>query len=203
MALPTTFDALFRSFAPGVPVNFMRSLAWHESRMNPSESNDPAWGLMQITPVVVQGTGYSMQDMLDPKKNVQIAGGLLSRIVDTYKRHPSKNLKEDWSNPEFVKLVLAGWNSGYSEGGGVGKVASYLEQRGIPVTHDSVFANASAARATSHLQNTAKQRWQRQVAADYFVEGGPGLLQSRTFLYAAVTVGALAGAFLLWRKYRA
>ncbi len=87
-------------------------------------------------------------------------------------------MQTDFGNPEFVKLLLAGHNSGYSEAGGVGRVASYLEQRGIPVTHDNVFKYASAAGATVHLQNTAKQRWQREVAALYFAQpdaGGSGV----------------------------
>jgi hypothetical protein len=98
-------------------------------------------------------------------------------------------MRLDWGNPEFVKLVIAGWNSGYSEAAGVGKVAGWLSSQGIPVTHDSVFAYASQAGGTVHLQNSAKQNWQRSVVDLYFAEGGPG---SKLITYAIYAVAFLA-----------
>lgn len=182
MALPTTFDAIFNRYRGDVPLNYMRALTKRESNFNPNESNDPAWGLMQVVPVVRTGfnarygTSYSKQDLLNPSVNVQMVADLLNRIATAYQKHSDPNMKGNWANPEFVKLVTAGWNSGYSEAGGVGKVASYLEARNIPVTHDNVFRYAAAAGATSHLQSAAKQAWQRSVSDLYFAEGGPGFL---------------------------
>ena len=168
--------------------------------MNPSESRDPAWGLMQITPVVQRGfnkryrTNYAKQDLLNPEVNVQIASDLLNRIVRSLKKfHTDPNLQENWNNPEFVALMVASWNSGYSEAGGLGRTARYLEERGIPVTHSSVFAHAGAAGATRHLQNPAKQRWQRDVVDLYFQSGGPG----RNLLTGLLLLSV--GGFVLWR----
>lgn len=180
MTLPTNWDSLFRKYAAGIPVPFLRALAKRESNFNPSDSSGPAWGLLQITEVVRRGTGYSRSELLNPDVNVKLGTGLLNRIVRAYAKHPSANMKTDWSNPEFVNLVLAGWNSGYSEGGGVGRVASYLESRGIPVTHDNVFKFAAAAGATQQLQKPAKQRWQKGVTNLFFQQpdapSGSGLL---------------------------
>lgn len=181
MALDQRYDFIFSKYANRLPLNFMRALSYRESRLNPRESVDPAWGLMQVVPSVRtsynsrRGTNYSQQDLLDPDVNVKIASDLLNRIVIAYGKHPDRNMKEDWSNPEFVALVTAGWNSGYSEAAGVGRVAKYLEARNIPVTHANVYQYASAAGGTRHLQNPRKQSWQQSVVQLYFDEGGPGL----------------------------
>lgn len=159
--------------------------------MNPGDTSGPAWGLMQITEVVRQGQTASRNDLLDPEVNVRIGTGLLKRIVDAYGKHRDLNMKKDWGNPEFVNLVLAGWNSGYSEGGGVGKVASYLESRGVPVTHDNVFKFAAAAGATSQLQKPGKQAWQKSVTDLYFRQPdalSPGEKQGSFLLKAGVAV---------------
>jgi len=180
MALPTTFDTIFARHAGSLPVNFLRALSKRESNMNPGEAKGPAWGLMQVVPVVRKGynkrfgTNYTQAGLLDPDINVMIAAELLNRMVRAYGKHPDPNMHEDWNNPEFVALMLAGWNSGYSEAGGVGKVARYLEAKGIPVTHHNVFTYAGRAGATKNLQNPAKERWQRSVVELFYKNGGPG-----------------------------
>ncbi len=176
MSLPKTYDPIFSKYAGGMPIAFLRALSEKESGMNPSSADGAAWGLLQVIPVVLQGyndryrTGYSRNDLLNADVNTKIAADLLLRIAKAYSKHPSQNMQPNFGNPEFVKLLLAGWNSGYSEGGGVGKVASYLEARGIPVTHDNVFAYADQAGATEYLQNSAKQNWQRGVANLYYAQ---------------------------------
>jgi len=182
----------------------MRALGQRESGLNPNEANDPAWGLMQVVPDVLSsynrrfGTSYSKQDLLDPRINVKVASELLNRIASQYSSlhgAKSRNMRQDWSNPEFAKLVTAGWNSGYSEAGGVGKVASYLETRGIPVTHDNVFRYAATAGATRHLQNDTKYNWQRSVASLFYAEGGPGLFADTAKILVA---GAIVAGAYLW-----
>lgn len=144
--------------------------------MNPSSAKGSAWGLMQVIESVRKGynrrmdTNYSRNDLLNADINIEIAVDLLHRIIVAYGKHPDSNMQVNWDNPEFVKLLVAGWNSGYSEAGGVGKVAKYLEARGIPVTHNSVFAHSEEAGATRHLRNDRKQRWQAGVVSAYFNE---------------------------------
>lgn len=178
--LSRSFDALFHKHAGAIPVAYLRALAHKESGMNPRQSSGPAWGLLQITGIArkdynrTHGTSYTQADLLNPAVNIKIAAWLLNKIVRLYSRnHSDRNMQPDWSNPEFVKLVTAGWNSGYSEGGGVGKVASVLESLGKPVTHDNVFKFSQIAGATRHLANEAKRRWQAGVADLFYREGGP------------------------------
>lgn len=178
MVLSRQFDPLFRKYGNRVPVAFLRALAKRESNMNPNSGGGSYWGILQVGIGNVlpsynkrRGTRYSSQDLFNPDINVKIAADLINRITIAFAKHPDPNMKMDWSNPEFVKLVLAGWNSGYSEGGGVGKVAKYLEARKIPVTHDNVFKYARAAKASKYLQREQydkKRRWQAGVAALYF-----------------------------------
>lgn len=176
--LPTEFDSVFNRHRGTIPIEFVRALAKNESNFNPKDQSGPAWGILQVTEVVrkdhnQRGGNVSRHDLLDPDTNSKVALGLIQRIVAAYQKHPDKNLREDWSNPEFVKLLVAGWNSGYSEAGGVGKVAKWLHLKGIPVTHDNVFKHAKEARATKFLQLDLfpqKYRWQKKVAQAYFDE---------------------------------
>jgi hypothetical protein len=154
---------------------------------------------MQITEVVRNSyndryrASYSRDDLLDSTVSIKMASDTLNRIVTAYNKHPDRNLKTDWNNPEFVKLVTAGWNSGYSEAGGVGRVAKYLESKGIPVTHDNVFEFAEDAGATKHLSNPSKKSWQSGVTSLFYEVGGPG---RGGMLVAALLTGAVAFAFL-------
>ena len=203
ISLPRNWDSLFAKHAGQLPVPFLRALSKRESNMNPSESKWPAYGLMQIVPIVREsynrrhGTNYSHTDLLNPELNVKMATGLLNRIIKGYAKHPDPNMKPDFSNPEFVNLVVAGWNSGYSESGGVGRVARYLEARGIPVTHDSVFANSAAAGATKHLRNPTKQRWQKSVTDLYFQQ--PDAASGTSAFILKAGIAAVLG--LLVAKY--
>lgn len=178
-AVSSKYDGLFRKYAGRVPVPYLRALSQRESGMNPTAGagGTGALGLMQITKVVLDGynarhgTQITRAQLVDPEVSVRLGADLLNTIVAAYAQHRDPNLRNgDWGNADFVKLVTAGWNSGYSEGGGVGKVADYLEARGEPVTHDAVFANAAAAGATRFLQDPAKQRWQAGVASLYFAQ---------------------------------
>jgi soluble lytic murein transglycosylase-like protein len=198
VTLPATYDAAFRRRGGRLPVAFLRALAQRESSFDANNATGAAWGLLQITEIARRdhnarhGTNHSRAALLDPEVNIEIGADLLERIVDAYGRHPSRNLQRDWSNAEFVKLVVAGWNSGYSEGGGVGRVASYLEARGVEVTHDAVFDYASAAGAASHLSNTGKRDWQRSVAQLYFEQPDAGVVAADRMVMVAALVAVVA-----------
>jgi hypothetical protein len=175
-AVSRKFDALFQRYGAGLPIDFLRSLASRESGLNPAERSGPAWGLMQIVEVVRQdfnrrhGTHYSREHLLDPAINVAIGTDLLRLIVGSYARNHADvtNLRTDWRNPRFVELVVFGWNAGFSEGGGVGRVVRHLKARGIrDITIDTVYQHAKAAGASRHLSNEAKVRWCKGVTALY------------------------------------
>ena len=188
------YDALFAKHAGILPVPFLRALGKRESNLNPRDIGGSFWGILQVgwrgKHSVLKGynerfnTSFVKDDLLDPYTNIMIASELINRIARAYmnlsRENPTlmKNMVPDFENKEFVKLLLAGWNSGYSRAGGVQRVARYLANRGVPVTHDAVFANAAKAGATKFLHASVpgkagaharlKQRWQRGVASLYF-----------------------------------
>ena len=176
---PRTFDSIFATYGQGIPIPYLRALALRESNMNPRASSGPAWGLLQVIEVVRDdhnkrtGSRYSRQDLLDPAINVTIAASALVTIMRSYAKHHPRiaNLQVNWNNPRFIELLTFGWNAGWSERGGVGRVASYLEQRGVlDQTIDVVHQASRAAGASPHLANAAKVAWCKSVAAQYFRE---------------------------------
>ena len=194
------YDPLFKRHGGQIPVSFMRALAYSESRLKPdyelrkgidvktrsmpSGKKDSYWGLFQVGIKNVlkdynerHGTSITREQLFDPEINTMLASGTLNRIVRAYQQLANQldinNMRTDFSNPEFVRLLVAGWNSGYSRRGGVQKVAAYLKSRGIPVNHDTVFRYAKKAGATKFLdiaQYKRKYDWQRRVVRRYFEE---------------------------------
>lgn len=205
MALPRTYDSLFAQYGAGLPVNFLRALAKRESNLNPSSVTGSYIGLLQVGHREVlpgynqrHGTSYTASDLYTPAINVKVGADHIRNVVNLLSKNHPRTLRENWSNPEYAKLVVAAWNSGHSEAGGVGRVATYLEQHGLPVTHDNVFKYAAAAGATKHLQNSTKYNWQRSVSDLFYAEGGPDTLSLLTVaMIAFVGYGAY---HLWWRK---
>jgi hypothetical protein len=176
---PRTFDPIFAAYGQGIPVPYLRALALRESDMNPRSASGPAWGLLQVIEVVRQdhnqrtGSRFMRQDLLDPVVNVTIAANALVTIMRSYAQHHPRvrNLQADWNNPRFAELLTFSWNAGWSERGGVGRVSSYLEQRGVlDQTIDTIHQASRAAGASPHLANAAKVAWSKSVAAQYFRE---------------------------------
>lgn len=183
------FDPLFTKHGNQLPVPFLRALAKRESNLNPNDQGGSFWGILQVgfrgRNAVLKGfnrrekTSFVKEDLLNPDINTRIAADLLNRITNAYrglsKENPlmMQNMIPNFSNKEFVKLLLAGWNSGYSRAGGVQRVARFLAKRGIPVTHDAVFKNATRAGATRFLRGeldhaARKRKFQRGVADLFF-----------------------------------
>ncbi len=179
-AISRRFDSVFAEHAKGLPLPYLRALAKRESNMNPRETDGPAWGLMQVIEVVRRdhnkdfGTNYSRRDLLTPSVNVEIAATLLRRIVRSFQRnHPDvPNMRQDWTNPRFVELLTFAWNAGWSERGGIGRVARYLKKRGKAkeITVELVRANARNAGAIRFLSETGRMRWSKSVARFYMSE---------------------------------
>jgi soluble lytic murein transglycosylase-like protein len=201
--LSRRFDPLFARYGAPMPVAFLRALAKKESDMNPLSAEGNHWGLLQASRSSVEtynkkhGTSYRFEDVLNPEVNVKVASAALRRMMASYKKnhpHTPSMANQNFANPEFVKLLLAGWNSGWSERGGVGRVARWLNAQNLPVTHDNVFRYAAAAGATEHLSNLRKKKFQREVADLFYQEWEPpsGLL---TLALVAI-IGW--GAYKLW-----
>lgn len=170
------FDATFERFRGSLPIEYVRALVQRESNGLPTVRTGRAIGLMQITPVVLadynkrHGTSYRSDQLVEPSINVPIGCELLRLIIESYRvNHPGiASLQANWSNPQFVELLTFGWNAGFSEAGGVGRVARYLEGIGArDITIDQVSAHAKLAGASKHLSNPAKVAWCKSVAALY------------------------------------
>lgn len=170
------FDPVFERYRGNLPLEYLRALVERESDGRPEARTSSAIGLMQIVPVVLSdynkrhGTAYQGAQLVDPATNVAIGCELLRLIVGSYrKNHPRiPNLQADWSNPRFVELLTFGWNAGFSEAGGLGRAARYLEQLGaIDITIDQVSAHAKLAGASKYLSNPAKVAWCKSVLALY------------------------------------
>lgn len=173
------FDPVFKRYRGNVPLEYLRALVERESDGRPEARTSSAIGLMQIVPVVLtdynkrHGTAYQGAQLVDPATNVAIGCELLRLIIGSYrKNHPRiPNLQADWSNPRFVELLTFGWNAGFSEAGGLGRVARYLEQLGsIDIAIDQVSAHAKLAGASKYLSNPAKVAWCKSVVALYLRE---------------------------------
>ncbi|MCE9575699.1 MAG: lytic transglycosylase domain-containing protein [Deltaproteobacteria bacterium] len=170
------FDPIFAANGHGVPVAYLRALAAHESDMHAGISDGPAIGLLQVVDAVRTdhnvryGTQLTRADLLVPATNVDVATSALRRIIDSYQRnHPAiANLREDWTNLRFVELVTLGWNAGWSERAGLGRVARYLERNGRPaITVEAIVANARAAGVSPHLSDRRKLAFANAVTATY------------------------------------
>ncbi|MCA9678211.1 MAG: lytic transglycosylase domain-containing protein [Kofleriaceae bacterium] len=170
------FDAVFATHGRGIPLPYLRALAARESDLRPDLTTGPAWGLLQVEPVVLadynkrHGTTFRRADLLSPAINVAVAADALRVIIASYRRfHPDVvNLREDWDNPRFVELLTFGWNAGFSERAGVGRVVTYLGRQGVAdVTVDMVFAHAAAAGAVGHLSREGKLRFAKAVTRLY------------------------------------
>lgn len=167
---------MFDRYRGALPIEYVRALVERESDGHPSVRAGSAVGLMQIVPVVLadynkrHGTEYRRDHLVEPSINVAIGCDLLRLIVESYrKNHPRiVALQADWSSVRFVELLTFGWNAGFSEAGGVGRVARYLENLGASdISIDQVSDHARLAGASKHLSNPAKVRWCKGVAALY------------------------------------
>lgn len=170
------FDPVFDRYRGSIPLAYLRALVDRESNGRPDVRTGSAVGLMQIVPVVLadynkrHGTAVQSAQLVDPATNVAIGCELLRLIANSYrKNHPHiPNFQTDWNNPLFVELLTFGWNAGFSEAGGVGRVARYLEKlRAIDITLDQITAHARVAGASKHLSNQAKVAWCKSVVALY------------------------------------
>jgi len=170
------YDSTFATQGGGLPISYLRALASCESDMRADLTDGPAWGLLQVEPIVLSdynkrhGTTFRRADLLSPSINVAVGADALRLIIASYRRfHPDiPNLQENWNNPRFVELLTFGWNAGFSERGGVGRVATHLRKQGFTdITVDMVFAHAAAAGAVRHLSRESKVAFAKKVTRLY------------------------------------
>ncbi len=183
---PTTYDEVFRVECPGIPVEYLRSLARHESDMNPDETTGGAWGLLQVwwmSPGSVlddynkrKGTTYSREDLLDPATNARLACETLHRIATYYERNFRRVFPNpSWRDRRFVEIVTLGWNAGWAQRSGVAYVMSNLVAEGRGADIDLAMIRDAAGRyeqATDKLRSPTPYWWARKVVTGYFAQRG-------------------------------
>ena len=84
----------------GIDPKLAVALAYRESRLNPSTKNGTSGeiGLMQVMPATAKGMGFSVEDLRDPAKNIEIGLTYLKQGLDKF------------GDP---MLAVAGYNAGH------------------------------------------------------------------------------------------
>lgn len=182
------FDKIFAEEGSGIPLAFLRALAFRESRNNPLQATGPAWGLLQVGidkragNVLASynernGTTLTKSDMLDPRLNTRVAAELLRKIIEM---HKAEGLTPNWTNGNWIGLITAGWNTGYSRKAGTIRTIRYLKKHAIPVTLQAVYENAAKAAPETksgrafvkRISQKRRQKWHRAVVRSTFKEQG-------------------------------
>lgn len=159
---------IYREHGRDLPVAYLTALGRAESGGN---AHDPR-GVLNITRVALDeynrkhpAAQVAVVKLRDPVVAVTVASWVLRQIIASYRAHhpETPNLREDWSNPQFVALLTAGWNAGHSETSGVGYVARWLAAHGLPITIANVFGYAARAGAAATLRDPNKRRFAERV----------------------------------------
>jgi hypothetical protein len=85
----------------GVDPRLALAVAYRESRLNPNTKNGTSGeiGLMQVRPTTAEGMGFSVEDLRDPAKNIEIGLTYLKQGLDKF------------GDP---MLAVAGYNAGHN-----------------------------------------------------------------------------------------
>jgi hypothetical protein len=85
----------------GIDPKLAVAVAYRESRLNPSTKNGTSGeiGLMQVRPTTAEGMGFSVEDLRDPAKNIEIGLTYLKQGLDKF------------GDP---MLAVAGYNAGHN-----------------------------------------------------------------------------------------
>jgi len=186
--VPTTFDPLFARYgAPyGIPLQFLRALAWMESGLDPTNVTGGHIGLFQPGKEnlddwdkAAKSAGYPIPAgswrvrLTDPALNTRVFVRTLNSMMSSFK---AGGLTPDWSWDDYPALLTMGWNAGWSQKQGVRRVLDYLRGKGLPLDYSTVAAWALDAGAKSTLSDGAKQQWQRATVALFrHLETSPAL----------------------------
>jgi hypothetical protein len=165
---------IFSRHAAGLPVEFLKALAYHESGLDPTKVNPTsnATGLFQITAPVLSDFNqafkatHTLTDLKDPELAATVAVFHLKRIIAHWKDSPA--LAADFGQRRFVELLTLGWNAGPNA---VLRLAHRLAAIPLPVARITIDAVHEAARAVapeSFVARPERVAWAKRVAATYF-----------------------------------
>ena len=120
----SSFDPIFKEIAEEYSLDWilLAAIASTESEFRADAvSQVGAIGLMQIMPHVAHNMGYSREQLLDARTNVEVAAKLL------HENNRMLNLDKDFDTEEQVKFVLACYNAGYSRISDARRLAQYYD----------------------------------------------------------------------------
>jgi soluble lytic murein transglycosylase-like protein len=172
MGLSKKYDNLFAQYGELIPVDYLRSLGYWESNLNPKLAEPSSgWGLLQVVEEVRgdfnkahPNSRYTRSDMLKPEPNVRVACWLLNIIQKQWTKNPGDGfpgLAADWDSDTWVELFTAGWNSGWSRYG-LPKVVRYMVTQGVIERGDTPKLSTLARYAKSSGSVFAKYAdWNR------------------------------------------
>lgn len=161
--IPDAYDPIFAEVSThfNLPANFLKALAWNESRFKADatpigadgKAASSAVGFFQTLKATVDfynassGTTVpmTMEDMKDPGKSAMVGAWLITKILQAYKGSGVSALAPDWTNPVFAGLVALGYVAGWSNEQGVAHLAPYVARQGAPVTPANVAKAAMMA----------------------------------------------------------
>ena len=201
-AIPRDFDAVFAKYGgDDLPVSFLRSLSWNESKMTPraKASGSSARGLFMVSLPVLKdfnaerGTNVTAEALLDPNANTRVATWQLRRIIKTYEQ-TNPFLRPDWRSPAWVALLTLGWTAGWSTKQGVAGLVGRMLGAGIPpekISLDTVIQAAGRLYPKSkiyavpspgpYMSDPKLKHWVLLVLRDYFdqLQGGESPLPQK------------------------
>ncbi|MDP3768659.1 MAG: transglycosylase SLT domain-containing protein, partial [Dehalococcoidia bacterium] len=178
-----------------------RALAYSESSLDPLQdmadkpsAHSSAVGLFQVMNSVLSDWNlrhpeemYTREQLKDPRVNTRIAIALLERIIKSYVTNHRSTLLMDWRDPRWVTLLVAGYNAGYSEAGGVGRIVDKMEAGGLAkerVTVEGVQQIAAELRRANpkdsarFLADPARLAYWKLVTQRYLDDLGPRVAQA-------------------------
>lgn len=88
--IPKELQIIFEKVGESFEIcpELMESMAWRESRFEPTVKSGNCYGLMQVNIKVhkdrIEKYGYTSEDMLDPEPNIIVAADYLKELFDTY-----------------------------------------------------------------------------------------------------------------------
>ncbi len=88
--IPKDLQVIFEKVGESFEIcpELMESMAWRESRFEPTVKSGNCYGLMQVNIKVhkdrIEKYGYTSEDMLDPEPNIIVAADYLKELFDTY-----------------------------------------------------------------------------------------------------------------------